>query len=112
MQRWYLGRRITAGYGVVALALLAAGWATYVQVREARQSGDRMRRTLEVLRQIGDVRNHLLNAETGQRGFVLTGEEAYLEPYDRGRAGSLAAMNELSGSPRRCLPTAAITAGR
>lgn len=95
MQRWYLGRRITAGYGVVALALLAAGWATYVQVREARQSGDRMRRTLEVLRQIGDVRNHLLNAETGQRGFVLTGEEAYLEPYDRGRAGSLAAMNEL-----------------
>lgn len=26
----------------------------------------------------------LLNAETGQRGFLLTGEEIYLEPYVRG----------------------------
>jgi len=48
MQRWYLGRRITIGYGIVALAILAAGWATYVQVREARQSGDRVRHTQEV----------------------------------------------------------------
>src|SRR5262245_35951584 len=24
------------------------------------------------------------DAETGQRGYLLTGEESYLEPYDRG----------------------------
>jgi CHASE3 domain sensor protein len=28
----------------------------------------------------------LLNAETGQRGYVVTGDEAYLEPYERGSA--------------------------
>ncbi|WP_127753572.1 CHASE3 domain-containing protein [Devosia sp. 1566] len=28
-----------------------------------------------------DLRNALVDAETGQRGFLLTGNEAYLEPY-------------------------------
>jgi len=28
----------------------------------------------------------LVDAETGQRGFLLTGEESYLEPYHRGRS--------------------------
>lgn len=34
----------------------------------------------------------LLNAETGQRGYLLTGEEAYLEPYHEAEQGLVAAM--------------------
>jgi signal transduction histidine kinase len=32
-----------------------------------------------------DVRNLLLDMETGQRGFIITGEPAFLEPWELGR---------------------------
>jgi diguanylate cyclase (GGDEF)-like protein len=34
-----------------------------------------------MLRHLRDVRDDLLDAETGQRGFLLTGDESYLAPY-------------------------------
>lgn len=37
----------------------------------------------------------LLNAETGQRGFILTGEEAYLTPYDEGIAEARRGIGDL-----------------
>ncbi|SFJ23609.1 Signal transduction histidine kinase [Paenibacillus sp. UNC496MF] len=41
------------------------------------------------------IENHMLNMETGQRGYALTGQETYLEPYASSRADWLAAYNEL-----------------
>ncbi len=38
-------------------------------------------RTLEVIAQVTAIQASLNNAETGQRGFLLTGDDAYLEPY-------------------------------
>jgi diguanylate cyclase (GGDEF)-like protein len=35
--------------------------------------------------EIRNVLVDLLDAETGQRGFILTGQESYLEPYYRGK---------------------------
>ena len=80
---WQLGWRATIGYLIVVLAILASGWAALDQVRAAREADDRARQTVTVLRQIGELKIALLSAETGQRGYVLTGEEAYLEPYKR-----------------------------
>ncbi len=37
----------------------------------------------------------LLNAETGQRGFLLTGEDIYLEPYFRGIADAKKYLGDL-----------------
>ncbi len=34
-----------------------------------------------------ELADHLSDAETGQRGFLLTNDERYLEPYNAGRAG-------------------------
>jgi signal transduction histidine kinase len=39
-----------------------------------------------VLAQTDALMAHLANAETGQRGFLLTNEDRYLEPYRSGRA--------------------------
>src|SRR5205823_6653230 len=41
--------------------------------------------THEVMTQIALVRSLLEEAETGQRGFLLTGEDSYLEPYQAAR---------------------------
>ena len=38
--------------------------------------------SFEVLRHLVAVGSVLKDGETGQRGFVITGEESYLEPYN------------------------------
>lgn len=42
--------------------------------------------TLEVERSVQSLVNSLVDAETGQRGFLLTHRETYLEPYNSGRS--------------------------
>lgn len=39
----------------------------------------------------------LKDAETGQRGFLVAGDEAFLEPYHKGVSGIPAALRELQG---------------
>jgi len=41
----------------------------------------------EVLYELEALQSRLKDAETGQRGFLLTGNRKYLEPYVRGRPG-------------------------
>jgi signal transduction histidine kinase len=44
-----------------------------------------VRHTEAVLANTSSAFSHLQDAETGQRGFLITGDEAYLEPYRRSR---------------------------
>jgi diguanylate cyclase (GGDEF)-like protein len=41
--------------------------------------------TYEVMSQSASYMGHLIDAETGQRGYLLTGKSEYLEPYYAGR---------------------------
>jgi CHASE3 domain sensor protein len=51
--------------------------------------------TLEVERAVQNLLNSLVDAETGQRGFLLTQRAVYLEPYDAGRARIAQQLAEL-----------------
>jgi two-component system phosphate regulon sensor histidine kinase PhoR len=42
------------------------------------------------------VLQRMTDAETGIRGFQLTGEQAFLEPYEKGWTAALAALDDLS----------------
>jgi len=67
-----------AGLVLIAMIVLAYGqWRTYALVRAEALHGQAVQNTVE------NLLGALLNAESGQRGFVLTGEERYLEPYTR-----------------------------
>ena len=66
-----------------ALALLTAsiaavGWQ-FVQMRESARMA--VEQTRHFMAALGDVRQTVTDAETGQRGFLLTGEASYLEPF-------------------------------
>ncbi|MGA5298472.1 ATP-binding protein [Nucisporomicrobium flavum] len=41
---------------------------------------------------------HMTDAETGIRGFQLTGRPLFLEPYDQGRVGAFTAFDEITGN--------------
>jgi methyl-accepting chemotaxis protein len=52
--------------------------------------------TYEVLNTSAGVLESLLNIETGQRGFSLSGKDASLEPYDGGKKSFQAHLRELT----------------
>jgi len=72
---------VNAAFGV-ALAMIVAGtwiaWRATTRLATDRQS---VLHTHEVLQQLDDVLLTLADAETGQRGYLLTNDEPYLEPY-------------------------------
>ena len=45
-----------------------------------------MTRTLEMLEQLESIISLMKDAETGQRGYLLTGEDPYLEPNINAKA--------------------------
>jgi CHASE3 domain sensor protein len=66
---------------VAAIAFLLAAQT----LRETRRSESSVERTRDVLEQVQQLLSTLQDAETGERGFVITGSEGFLEPYDRAR---------------------------
>jgi signal transduction histidine kinase/CheY-like chemotaxis protein len=72
--------RIIAAAALVLLLALAAGFGSWfaLSVSAARA---RVEHSHLVARATDKVMADLLNAETGQRGFLLTGREEYLQPF-------------------------------
>jgi CheY-like chemotaxis protein/CHASE3 domain sensor protein len=65
---------------VVALGTISV--LSYRGFRERLATADLTTGTLETLQQIESVVSLLTDAETGQRGYLLTREERYLQPYN------------------------------
>ena len=77
-------RSLGRGVGLLLAALLAIGVVTAVLAVRARQAVAQIERQHAInveLRAHNNLLIDLLNAETGQRGYLLTGRAAYLEPY-------------------------------
>lgn len=93
MQRNGLNRRIRdASLGPVAglvlgiaFFVLSALWA-YGNIASQRANEAQVRATHEVLSALDDLLISTLDAETGQRGYLLTAKPEYLMPYLEGRA--------------------------
>lgn len=76
--------RLTAGLALTLIILLGTLFIQGVVTVQA--SIDAIRANDSARIQIRSVLIDLIDAETGQRGFLLTGEEQYLVPYQQGRA--------------------------
>ena len=71
------------GFALLALTVLGSLWLADRQER----SFEAVRHTLEVQKRLGMILSRFQDAETGQRGYLLTGQIAYLEPYEAALAG-------------------------
>jgi len=66
---------------MLVLMALAALWIVTREMAAARESHASVSRSREVLEQLQFVLSTLQDAETGERGFVITGKEEFLEPF-------------------------------
>lgn len=65
----------------VAIVVISFGFMTYQNVSRVRATEQRVARTYEVREAIRELLSTMKDAETGQRGYLITKDEKYLAPY-------------------------------
>lgn len=83
-RRFTIRSKILLGYLVVVLLFGAALLVLSAQINELQKENDFIsHHDLEVHNLTNAIEKDVLDMETGQRGFMLTGKESYLEPYNQ-----------------------------
>jgi len=77
--------------------LIGASTVAWKVAGEQRKLGAAYTQTLGVLRSANAIKIASLDIIRGERGYLLTGEDDYLEPYRRGRHNLRVAMGLLNG---------------
>ncbi|HMF36804.1 MAG TPA: CHASE3 domain-containing protein [Isosphaeraceae bacterium] len=80
--RGTLDRTVLVGAGLFAALLVTIAALTYRNTSQLNEDASWVAHTNEVLDLTGEVLLAIVDAETGQRGFLLTGRDEYLEPYN------------------------------
>ncbi len=81
-ERLTLGKRMAAGYVLATILMLVISGLAYQSIDHLIETSDWVTHTHEVIEELEGVLSGLKDAETGQRGFLLTGSEAYLQPFN------------------------------
>jgi len=80
--RWQLEKRmVLAGFVAAALILVFVGWECHRDTVRVAEAAEARKSSYEIRGMLDETMARLVDAETGQRGYLLTGEETYLEPY-------------------------------
>jgi len=78
---WTFGRKIAAGFTLAFLLLVAIGAVAYRSTDALTRTSYLVTHTHEVLERITNMVSLLKDAETADRGYIITSEEDFLEPY-------------------------------
>lgn len=89
-RNWTFGQQVCAGYALAGLALLIVALAGYRSTSSLIANDALVSHTYLVRQDFSDMLSTLKDAETGQRGYIITGNDSYLVPY---RAGVGAVRN-------------------
>ncbi|MDB4955008.1 MAG: histidine kinase [Myxococcales bacterium] len=79
---WTFGRKLGSAFAVTVVALIAIAVTGYRSTKSLIANDERVAHTHQVRRQIAELLSSVVNAETGQRGFVITAKDEFLEPYN------------------------------
>jgi CHASE3 domain sensor protein len=80
-KNWTVGRRLIAGFALSALTLVLVVVVSYRNAYLLIENDSWVAHSHQVRTELADLLSEMKDAETGQRGFVITGDESYLEPY-------------------------------
>jgi methyl-accepting chemotaxis protein len=86
LQNLSIGKKLYGGFALVLAVLLTVSTLSYVNFSKQNQAAKWNDHTYQVLMELQEVLASMINMETGQRGFALTGDEASLAPYEAGKA--------------------------
>jgi len=87
--------RTFAGFAAAIVTVLLIAFFGYRSLENEAESGALTDHTLDIIQRVDALMSSLKDAETGQRGYLLTDRESYLEPYNTARAAIPGELREL-----------------
>jgi CHASE3 domain sensor protein len=93
-----LRRPETGMLGFAALILVLIAGMSYAHWMHYRRANSQAAQTEDLLEAVEQLLLTLLDAETGQRGFLLTSDEHYLEPYTHAIQRAASTVTQLTSA--------------
>ena len=88
-------RNLLIGYSVSLLLLLVSAIASYISIQNLLESTELVNHTNSVITSLEKVISQLKDAETGQRGYLITGKDEFEDRYKTGRTNTLRGINNI-----------------
>ncbi|MBE8989503.1 GAF domain-containing protein [Nostoc sp. LEGE 12450] len=74
-------KTVAGGFGLASAILVLIGMISYQNTRILIDASNQVQKTQGKINKLEELLSEMKDAETGQRGYILTGQESYLEPY-------------------------------
>jgi methyl-accepting chemotaxis protein WspA len=95
LNRWNIGTKIAIGFALGLSIFTTIGIIAFRGTDQLISSAREENRTYKVISEIEEILSLVKDAETGQRGYLLTGTQRYLDPYNQARSRIPARINQL-----------------
>ncbi|MDB6094889.1 MAG: methyl-accepting chemotaxis sensory transducer [Verrucomicrobia bacterium] len=99
MIKWNVGMKIGTGFSLALTILVIIGAVAYRSIGKLTETAGWVAHTQQVLVTLENVLSTMKDAETGQRGYVITGDEKYLAPFRAAQSaidGEIKALRDLT----------------
>ena len=84
MRYFYTRRIIYIALGISLLIISFFIWYSYHNMQKTAEDSATASKTLQSLRALEDVMDDMQDIETGQRGYIISGDDQFLMPYNSG----------------------------
>lgn len=78
-------QKIASGFGITSVILLAVGLVSYRSITKLIDINHQVQTSQQKINSLEEVISQLKDAETGQRGYLITADANYLAPYSSAR---------------------------
>jgi methyl-accepting chemotaxis protein len=78
-----IGKKIAAGFALPLAILVGISVVSYLNTARLIEGAATRHQANKVLQTLEEIHTQLSDAQRGERGYVITGQERYLEPYHK-----------------------------
>jgi signal transduction histidine kinase/DNA-binding response OmpR family regulator/CHASE3 domain sensor protein len=100
MSKKQIKNNLRIGLGLSLLILFITSLASYLSINSLIKSAEMVKHSNQVMAKLENVVSALTDAETGQRGFLLTSDKDFLEPYTGAKQRALGLLDEIRTETR------------
>ena len=92
---WTFGKKIASGFALSFVLMAMIGAVAYQSINTISNTNKWVVHTHHVIERLADLLNVMQDAEIGMRGYIITGDESFLEPYQKADTKILKVVNDL-----------------
>lgn len=95
-----LKNNLRIGLGLSLVILFISSLASYISIQNLVKSSAMVSHSNQVMANLDGIISTLKDAETGQRGYLLTGEDVFLQPYSGAKEGAVTLLDTVEEQTR------------